>query len=102
MEGRDVLQHLLQVEKEALSLSADAAAEADRRVAGREGAARERYSARYEQRVAELDAAYEAEAVSIAAEYRRQLDAYRTSLDSAGADQQRFAAAVLEFLSLES
>jgi len=102
MEGRDVLQHLLQVEKEARSLSADAAAEADRRISSREGAARERYSALYEHRVAELDAAYEAEAAAIAAEYRRQLDAYRATLDSAFVDQQRFAATILEFLSLES
>lgn len=100
MDGRDVLQHLLGVEKEALSLSAEASAEADRRVSEREGAARERHAARYEQRVAELDAEYQTEAASIAAEYRRQLDAYRVVLEGAGSDFPRFAASVSEYLSL--
>jgi hypothetical protein len=99
MEGRDVLQHLLRVESEAASLSTEAVAEADRRVAERERFAREAYAKRYDSRVAELNAAFETEAASIAAEYRRKLDAYREALELKSVDYARFAEFASDVLS---
>jgi len=91
MEGRDVLHHLLQVENEASSLSAEALAEADRRISERERLARESYGKKYDARVAELNAAFESEAASIADEYRQKLASYRDELDRRSIDYQRFA-----------
>lgn len=90
MEGRDVLQHLLQVESEASSLSTEAAAEAERRVSDRERVARDQYSLRYEGRVTALNGDFEREAAAIDAEYRRCLDAYRRDLEAKAVDFQRF------------
>ncbi len=98
MEERDVLQHLLAVENEASSLGAQAQAEADRRVAERENAARAEYGERYGKRVAELDAEFERERERADAEYRNELDAYRAELERKRVDEGRFESLAVSLL----
>ncbi len=90
MDDRDIIHHLLAVESEAASLALDAEAEADRRVAERERAARSVYDAAYSARVAQLEEEARREAEAVLNEYRQDLEAYRASLEKAPTDGGSF------------
>ncbi|MDR3342956.1 MAG: hypothetical protein LBT14_09275 [Treponema sp.] len=90
MDEQNVLQHLLQVEAEAAGLVHDAQAEADRRLAEGEQQNRLHYEEQYGQEVAELDQEYEKVIAAVKADYARQLEAYRESLDTMVIHQGRF------------
>jgi vacuolar-type H+-ATPase subunit H len=90
MDDRDIIHHLLAVESEAASLASDAEAEADRRVAERERAARSVYDATYSARAAELEEDARSEAEAVLNEYRQDLEAYRASLEKAPTDGGAF------------
>ena len=90
MKEHDVLRHLLQIEAEAASLTEDARAEVDRRVAEGEKESRARYEERYGQETAKLEAAYEEQIAAIKKDHKKQLDDYRKSLDTMIVDTQAF------------
>jgi hypothetical protein len=87
---QDVLQHLLEVEANALALVNDAQAEADRRITDGEKQNRARYEERYTREAAALDVKYGEELQAIKEEYNKQLDAFRQELDGIKPDRVRF------------
>jgi vacuolar-type H+-ATPase subunit H len=98
MDDQDVLQHLLEVEAQALTLVDDAQAEADKRDSEAESSNRSRYQERYAAEAAILDEHYEAEVASVRADYMRQLEEYRQSLSALNADKMAFSRLVDSFL----
>jgi regulator of protease activity HflC (stomatin/prohibitin superfamily) len=88
---QNILQHLLQVESEAATLVDDAQAEADRRLAEGEKQNRQHYDDRYSREVAELDALFEKEIAAVKEDYRKQLEAYRESLDRMMVNRENFS-----------
>jgi regulator of protease activity HflC (stomatin/prohibitin superfamily) len=87
---RDVLQHLLAVEANALTLVNDAQTEGDRRIAEAEKQNRARYDEQYGAEAAALDGQYEQERAVIQGEYDRELETYRQSLDAMKTDSVSF------------
>jgi vacuolar-type H+-ATPase subunit H len=98
MDDQDVLQHLLEVEAQALTLVDDAQAEADKRVSEAEASNRSRYEERYGAEATALDEHYETEVASVRADYNRQLEEYRQSLGALNADRSAFSRLVDSFL----
>jgi hypothetical protein len=96
----NVLEHLLKIEADAAGMVADAQAEADRRIAESEKQNRARYDEEYGKQALALDAAYDETVARIRADYREQLEQYRTSLDAIPVDQGCFSARVDELLAL--
>jgi hypothetical protein len=81
-DGQDVLRRLLKVESEAALLVDDAQAEADRRIAEGERESRARYEQRHGREAERLDGDYAGAVEAIKEDYRKQLDAYRESLNA--------------------
>jgi F0F1-type ATP synthase membrane subunit b/b' len=81
-EKQGVLNHLLKVESQASVLVDDAQSEADRRVAEHEKESRARYDERYGLEAAELNGEYEKAVLAVKEDYKRQLEAYRESLEA--------------------
>jgi hypothetical protein len=98
MDDRDILQHLLNVEREAAHLTAEAQAEAEKRVVDRERAAAEAYAAAYGARAAELDREFRLESERLVVEFDARLDEYRAELDRRPIYRERFSEKVREFL----
>jgi regulator of protease activity HflC (stomatin/prohibitin superfamily) len=92
--GQDILRRLLQVESEAAVLVDEAQAEADRRIAAGEKESRARYEDRHSQEAARLDGDYARAVQAVQEDYRRQLDAYRDSLNGMTARKDGFFALV--------
>ncbi|GAB6393109.1 MAG: hypothetical protein MdMp014T_2482 [Treponematales bacterium] len=91
-EENDVLQHLLHTEAEAAALVNGAQAEADRRAAESEKAARALHDEQYGKEAAALEADYTRKLAAVREDYRRQVDACREELAAAPVDYGKFAA----------
>lgn len=91
MEPQDVLQHLLEVEKQASSLVLDAQAEADRRIAEYEGQCKERFEAAYHTRIAEIEKEYSEHIERIKKQYTAELAAYKKELDGQAVEYREFS-----------
>jgi hypothetical protein len=76
----EVLRHLLDLETGAAALVDDAQAEADRRTAEGEKAARALHDEEYAKETAVLEGRYTGELKALREEYQKQLDSYRESL----------------------
>lgn len=98
MDDQDILQHLLNVEREAAALTAEAQAEAEKRVIDRERAASESYASTYATRVAEFDQEFRLESERLAAEFEKRLEDYRSELARRPVFPDRFSATVMGFL----
>jgi vacuolar-type H+-ATPase subunit H len=90
MDEQDILQHLLKIEAQSLSLVTDAQAEADKRVTAAERGNRSRYEERYGAETAALDEYYQKELTVVKEDYNRQLEEYRQSLEAMPVDTAAF------------
>jgi hypothetical protein len=88
----EVLQHLLDLETEAAALVDDAQAEADRRAAEGEKAARTLYDEEYAKETAVLADRYTGELKALREEYQKQLDSYREGLKDLVLNMNAFTA----------
>jgi F0F1-type ATP synthase membrane subunit b/b' len=102
MEEEDVLQHLLDIEAEAASLVDDAQAEADKRTAEGEKAARALHDEEYGREAALLEAAYQEETETVRKDYEAHLNAYREELASGQVDVDGFSALASRLLFREA
>jgi vacuolar-type H+-ATPase subunit H len=92
MEDKDILQHLLVIERQAAALVDDAQAEADRRIKEAEEHNRLAYEEKYQARIAELETEYQKKEDAVRAEYDKALDEYRLSLEDMPRDNKAFSA----------
>ena len=90
MEDREILQHLLSLEKKANTLIYEAQAEADRKVAEGEKQNRTRYEESYAREVELLENDYKQNLSRIREKYRQQLELYGESLKTQSIDMQAF------------
>jgi vacuolar-type H+-ATPase subunit H len=98
MDEQDVLRHLLELEAEASTLVNDAQAEADRRLAEGENQNRRLYDEQYNRETGRLEARYGEKIAGVKEEYKKQLDFYRTGLDSLPVNTEAFVRVVEGFL----
>jgi F0F1-type ATP synthase membrane subunit b/b' len=98
MDEQDVLRHLLQVEAEASALVDDAQAEADRRIAEGEKQNRALFEEQHSRLITDLEQ-QSAEALSrLKGDSKKELDAYRESLEALPLDRDAFGRAMDGFL----
>lgn len=90
MDGQDVIGHLMDVEREANSMLADAQAEADRRKHAASDEASREYKEGYEKLVASLERELESGKAEIDRARKAELDAYRAHLESIPRDSAAF------------
>jgi vacuolar-type H+-ATPase subunit H len=98
MDDHEVLQHLLELENEAAALVNDAQAEADRRVSDGEKQNRARFDEAYANIVKTLEASYVEELAAARDNYRKQLEAYRETLEAVPLDMPAFSSLAEKFL----
>jgi regulator of protease activity HflC (stomatin/prohibitin superfamily) len=98
MDEQDVLRHLLEVEAEASALVDNAQAEADRRIAEGEKQNRLLYDERYSRETVRLEAQWGEKIAQVKADYKKQLDSYRNSLDATPVHTEDFIRIVENFL----
>jgi F0F1-type ATP synthase membrane subunit b/b' len=98
MDEQDVLRHLLQVEAEASALVDDAQVEADRRIAEGEKQNRAVFEEQHSLLIRDLEQ-HSAEALArLKGDSKKELDAYRKSLEVLPLDREAFGRTVDEFL----
>ena len=90
MENNEILQHLLDLERQAAALVDDAQAEADRRIA--EGESRNRLSSDeiYARELKALEEIYKKNITAAKESYKRQLDDYMESLKTQALNTDAF------------
>ena len=91
MEDNEILQHLLNLEKEASLMVHDAKAEADRRISGGEKQNRIRFEEAYAREVKSLESQYNQKFAAIKENFRQQLELYRESLRTQPVDMKAFS-----------
>ena len=91
MDDHEVLQHLINLEKEAGALVNDAQAEADRRVSEGEKNSRFLYEDAYAREVESLENHYMQSITAIKNDYSKQLEAYRESLKAMSLNMENFS-----------
>jgi regulator of protease activity HflC (stomatin/prohibitin superfamily) len=102
MDEQNVLRHLLQVEAEASALVDDAQAEADRRIAEGEKQNRVFFEEQYGRLIRDLEQ-HSAEAlIRLTGDSKKELDAYRESLEVLPLDRESFGRTVDGFLREDS
>ena len=94
----DMLEKLLDVEKNAARLLAEAEAEAGRRKADARAEAQKRHAEILKEKTREGDAAVDAEKARIAAERQRLVRAYKDKLAGMPRNFERFSRAALAFV----
>ena len=98
MDDYEILQHLLDLEKQAAVLVDDAQAEADRRVSEGEKQNRTRSDEAFAKEVELLEEAYKRNIAAVKESYRRQLDVYRESIERQPVDAEVFSKLAKELL----
>jgi hypothetical protein len=94
----EALRHLLDLETGAAALVDDAQAEADRRIAGGEKAARALHDEKYAAETAALESRYTGEVSALREEYKKQLDSYREDLKVLRVNMEGFRTLAEKFL----
>jgi vacuolar-type H+-ATPase subunit H len=97
-DANDVLQSLLDKEKEASSLVTDAQAEADRRLAAAEKKGREEYDAAFKAEADKLEADYNSQLAAETSRYNQNSEQYRAKLDALPVNQAAFSQMVDKLL----
>jgi len=82
MDGNNILQHLLDLEKQAAALVDEAQEEADRRMSEGEKKYRMRCDEFYARELETLEKAYAENNAAVKESYQKQLEEYRESLDT--------------------
>ncbi|MDR0599303.1 MAG: hypothetical protein LBG84_04380 [Treponema sp.] len=98
MEDTALLQHLLEIESQAVVLVDEAQAEADRRVREAEEKNRAFYDEQYQALIKELEADYEKQLEAVKAEYEATLTGCRRGLDDLSVNQEAFSALAASLL----
>jgi len=91
MDDHEVLQHLLNIEKEASGLVKDAQAEADKRISEGEKQNRSLYEEAYSREVKSLEEHYAQNLAAVRDDYQKQLKAYRESLKTVELNMEKFS-----------
>jgi hypothetical protein len=99
MPSHEILDRLFVVEKKAEEIALAARDEADRRAARAKEECEASFKHAYEGRAAELAAELEESRKRTDTEFRGELAAFRSRLESAGQDKGRFTALCDDFLS---
>jgi vacuolar-type H+-ATPase subunit H len=98
MEDTDVLQHLLEVEKQAALLVDDAQVEADRRIREAEEQHRLAYDGVYRGLMADLETEYQKKVEAANSEYDQSLAEYRRTFEEMPKDGGAFSSLAFSLL----
>ena len=98
MDDHVVLEHLLELEKQAAVMVNDAQAEAERKIAEREKQNRTRYDETYAREAQTLETSYEQKIAAVKEDYQKQLEDYRNGLESQSVDTKAFSSLAEKFL----
>ncbi len=85
-----VIEHLLQVEKDASSLIDEAVREADSRIAAAKSRYNSEYKSRYDDMVGKLDRDYNAEIQELKDSHKKLLENYEAEMRSSPRHQEEF------------
>lgn len=88
----DIINHLLEVEKDASGLISEAREEADKRVADAKAKYNLEYKKRYDQIVVELEKEYQSEMESARTAHDNAIIAYKSELESTEKNSKAFNA----------
>ena len=102
MDDHEVLQHLLNLEKEASALVNDAQVEADRRISEGEKQNRALYEDVYAREVESLEGHCAENLAVVREDYRKQLEVYRESLKTMPIDMKTFSILAEKLLTREA
>jgi F0F1-type ATP synthase membrane subunit b/b' len=97
-EVPDVIGQLLEAEKHAAAILANAQIEGDKRVTRAKAEAAEKYKSQYEALMSEMEASYTKETNEINAKYNKDIEDYKTSLQSHTLDAAAFNALMAKLL----
>ena len=98
MEDHNVLEHLLGLENEAAVMVNNAQVEAERRLAEREKQNRAHYDEAYAHEAETLETAYQQKIAAVKGDYQKELEDYRTGLETQPVDTKAFFILMEKFL----
>ena len=96
MNEHEVLQHLLDLEKEAAALIDDAQAEADRRVSEGEKQNRLKFDEVYSNELKALESSFAEKIAAVNEDYSKQQEQYQEGLKKASWDFKNFSSVALK------
>ena len=88
----DVITHLIDVEKRAATLTAEAQEEADKRISAARAKADESYRTQYAAIVAKEEAAYTEQTAELTKKYEQTVSSYKTRIAASAKSDAAFAA----------
>jgi len=98
MNDKNVLQHLLDLEKQTSALVDEAQAEADRKLSEGEKLSRAKSDEAYAREFSALEEKYKKDLNDVKTNYRQQLDNYRESIEAQTLNRGAFSRLAQEFL----